>query len=155
MRWKDSGMEQFSIVGTYRHIGYKRQRLCDVTTLPDRGLRFFTYIDDIPTGDHFRTMGSMRHAIDNGEVVRETTSKSYDDVQRERREAKQKLNALRLQDYTVVGYWGDTGQAYVGHVDAIDVDEACLVARIEAGIEGCNSLAIVAVFDGHHADLSI
>lgn len=86
-------------------------------------------------------------------VLPAVPSKSYDDVQRERREAKQRL--ATLQPYTVVGYWVDNGQSHVGHVEAIDVDGACLVARDEAGSNGYDELAIVAVFDGHHADLSI
>jgi len=58
-----------SVVGCYRRVHYKRQRVCEMMMLPQRAFYYFTYVDGKPTGDHFRTIAEMECSVDRGEII--------------------------------------------------------------------------------------
>lgn len=56
-----------------------------------------------------------------------------------------------MNQFTVFGFYDDTGLRYVEQVEATDVDHAIRIAAADAGSE----LMIVAVTPGHHQDLLV
>ena len=54
------------VIGRYRGVDYKLQRICDVLTVDCRVRCYFTYYEGEPSCNHYRTLVEMKHAIDNG-----------------------------------------------------------------------------------------
>ncbi len=56
-------------MGRYKGIDYIRQRICDVMLNPSKARWYFTYIDGLATGDHFRTIRELKVWIDSGKII--------------------------------------------------------------------------------------
>ncbi len=59
-------MSYVGCVGRYNGVNYRQQRICDVLCVDTRARWYFAYIDDDPTGDHYRTLAEFKASVDNG-----------------------------------------------------------------------------------------
>ncbi len=51
-------------MGRYKGIDYIHQRICDVLVVSSKARWYFVYIDNEPTGDHFRTIMELKEWVD-------------------------------------------------------------------------------------------